>query len=125
MVTFAARIDCLAERDPTAPQGGLCASIVYSGALDFPFPVKHPDIKSSVRVSGERTTKKAPMAPYEFVVILERVASGNSQLEGFRLFRALFLIMIFASLRFPETIDVSDLRRTKSASAEKFKAVSS
>ena len=55
------------------------------------------------------------MAPYEFAISIERVAADNSQPEGFRVFCALFLLMIFASLRFCDTSEVADIRRANSA----------
>ena len=57
------------------------------------------------------------MAPYEFIISLGRIAPDNSQPEGFRLFCALFLLAIFASLRFSDTIEVADMWRTKTALA--------
>ena len=77
--------------------------------------MKHRAIKASARVSGRRTARQAPMAPYEFAIATERVSADNSQPEGRRLFCALFLLVIFASLRFSDTIEVVDIWRTKSA----------
>ena len=42
VVAFSAWLDSLAERGPTAPHGGAYAFVVYSDALDSPFPGKHP-----------------------------------------------------------------------------------
>ena len=52
------------------------------------------------------------MCPYEFVIILGRIATDSSPPVDFRLFGALILLMALEELRFSDAGEVADISRT-------------
>ena len=113
VVTFSAWLDTLAMRGPTVAHSGHYGLPVFSDALEFPPPTHRHSVKVAHRSPGKREVRKAPMVPSEFVLKIERIAADNSIRADFRLFCALCILMIPASLLFSDTIEVADIWRAQ------------
>ena len=115
IVPIARWIAALALRGPSAPRMGRYALRVFSEALGINFPIDHPAVAAAARTNRTKPTKQAPMVPTEFIKDLEYATVNGEYPYLKRLFCALFLLQVYASLRFADTKKVSHIFASKTA----------
>ena len=105
----------LHTRGPTVPRKGRYALGVFGEALGVEFPIGRPAILSCARTIKSKPTRNAPRIPVDFAKLLE-LSTENKEFPPLkRVFCALTLLQIYASLRYIDTCYVSQLFVTNSA----------
>ena len=97
------------------PHDGRRALTVFSEALGVPMPLKHPAVYVAQRVVRTKPQKHAPAAPLEFATQLEMHAAGDRNDKNTRFFCSALCLLIFASLRISDTIEIQEFWTTKTA----------
>ena len=108
-------LDKLGERGPNVPHDGRHAITVYADALGILMPLKHPAVNVAQRVVRTKPKKHAPAVPLEFSIQLELFAADSKNDKNIRFYCSSLCLLIFASLRFSDTIEIQQLRTSKSA----------
>ena len=110
-----ARLGNIRERIPTIPHIGRYCLLAFSDAIGIDLPVHEPAVRAASTVARSKPPKSAEGMPLEFVQMLQKSASDPSFPEGAQLSASFFCLMTFASLRFSDTKDLSDLWVTETA----------
>ena len=97
----------LALRGSSVPRMGKYALRVFGEALGIEFPIDHPSICAAARTVKTKPTKHAPPVPVEFIKKLEETTENTEFSQAKRLFCALVLLQIYASLRFADAQQAS------------------
>ena len=87
----------------------------FAEALGVHTPLKHPAVNVAHRIVKTKQRKHAPAAPLEFAIQLELYAADAKNDKTIRFYRSGLCLLIFASLRFSDTIEIQQLWTTKSA----------
>ena len=109
LVSITLWLDTLLTRGFSVPSHGKYALKVFSEALGIPFPIHHPTVVRAARAKRTKALRQAPMMPLELILKLECTAVSNANPSGLRLYCSLFCLMTFASLRFSDLRQVTDL----------------
>ena len=108
-------LDRLLERGANVPHDGRHALTVFSEALGVPMPLKHPAVNVAQRAVRTKPQKHAPAAPLEFATQLEMHAADDRNDKNTRFFCPALCLLIFASLRFSDAIEIQEFWTTKTA----------
>ena len=115
IVPIARWLSQLSERGPSVPRMGRYALRVFGEALGVEFPIDHPAVIAATRTPKSKPTKHAPPITTEFIVALENAVSNEEFPYLKRLFCALALLRIYASLRYADTKQVYQVFVTNTA----------
>ena len=88
---------------------------MFGEALEIDFPINHPAAIAATRSGKRKPTKHSPGAPLDFVVKVEEAVTNEKYQSGEKLFCSLFLLQVFASLRYIDLDEVSSLFLTETA----------
>ena len=108
-------LDHVRLRGHTVPHLAKYCLMAFGEAMGISFPVDHPAVRSAARVDSLRVAKTAQAVPLNFIERLEALASSDNTKPGLQLAASILCLMIFASLRFSDLRDVSDLWTSNSA----------
>ena len=98
-----------------SPHDGRHALTVFSEALGVHFPLKHPAVNVAQRIIKTKPTRHAPTVPLEFAMLLEKWAADSTKDKNIRFYCSGLCLLLFASLRFSDTIEIQKFWTTKSA----------
>ena len=87
--------------------------MTFADELGIDLPVARPSVRSSAVNKCNRDVKNAPGIHFDIIGKLGTLAEDTSKPGEMQLAAALFALMIYASLRFCDIRDVSDLWRQK------------
>ena len=113
--TIVAWLDHIRERGPTLPHLGRYCLLAFSEALGIDLPVHAPAVRAAALAARSKPPKSAEGMPLELVLALQHSANDPNLLGGVRLAASFFCLMTFASLRFSDTKDLTDLWVTETA----------
>ena len=115
VVSIAESLDIARQRGESAPNASMCALTVFNEAIDLDLPLKNPAIEVEKMGNRKREKMRPSMAPLEFIIKLEEIDSGKSRHYGLKLFCSSFLLLVFASLRCSDAVEIGTMWRTKTA----------
>ena len=108
-------LDHVRLRGHTVPHLAKYCLMAFGEAMGISFPVDHPAVRAAARVERTRVAKTAQAVPLDFIRRLEVLACNSTAAEGLQLCASIFCLMVFASLRFSDLRDVSELWTTDTA----------
>ena len=83
--------------------------------MGIDFPVTHPGVIAATRSINKKSVKHAPPVPLEFIRKVEEYASGPTLSWGLRVFCSLVCLLVYASLRYADTVCVCKLWKSDTA----------
>ena len=98
----------LKARGEHVPRAGRAAISVFGIALWVEFPLGHPSVEVTQRISKMRRAKHAPVVPLELAFALETYAGDGPNDRTISYFCSALCLMLFASLRFCDTIEIKE-----------------
>ena len=93
----------------SVPNSAFRALTLYDEVLELQSNLKHPSINVANHDNHRRVKRMAAAALFDFIVKLERIGSAMEYNFGLRLSGSMFLLMIRASLRFADTIEIETM----------------
>ena len=108
----------LRSRGTTVPGMAKWALRVYDGSLNPPLPSGRPSVVSLTtrgRSDVPKRAKHAPMLELELLWGLERRAVDGERPHGVRFYASAYLLLVFASLGFPDAQAVFEIWRPSTA----------
>lgn len=98
----------LRARGFAAPRHDKYALRVFSDAIGIPFPPETPLNHTCCPRETRTPFAPIPLMPLPLIMAMEKTAAPNANPTGLRVYCALFRLMSFASLRFPDLRQVVD-----------------
>ena len=108
----------LRSRGTTVPGMAKWALRVYDGSLNPPLPLGHPSVVALTtrgRSDVPKHAKHAPMLELELLWGLGRPAVDGDRPPGVRFYASAYLLLVFASLGFPDLKSVFGIWRPSTA----------
>ena len=113
IIAFTTWLLSLHERGRTVPAAGRYALRVFAEALTLTIPATAPAALSATRSHVIKLAKQAPCFTLKMLLTFGRIAADKSTPLAIRYFAACVMMMVFASFRFVDAVNIREINYEK------------